>query len=143
MAPPRTERASCPLAPGRKPAPTEEWTFLMAQTRVRGKHECGKDRCTEAAPDRMALIDQWLVDKTTNIELYIDDVAGDGWMLLATSRVPTTEHVATLFHAGGVTRATVWHGTGALQTDLWRDTQRCKAIAAIAFWHAESRDAAA
>lgn len=83
---------------------------------------------------RMKLVDGWATPHEA-IELYLDEREGDAHLLLVTDTA--IEHVATFFHAGGVLRATVWHGTGADRAIGWREGQRRKTAATIAAIHAE------
>lgn len=112
----------------------------MASTRLKACPRNGQALDSDLVPDRMKLVDGWATTGESS-ELYVDGRAGDSHLILVTEE--TIEHVATFFHASGVLRATVWHGTGADRPAGWRNGQRRKAAATIALIHAESEGAAA
>ncbi|THV33918.1 hypothetical protein [Glycomyces buryatensis] len=99
------------------------------------------DPMADLVPDRMDLIAEWTTASHEKLELYTDLGTGDARLLLITDRTPA-EHVATFFHACGVTIATVWKGTASAntpgRTNPWRETQRTRAAAYIAATHADN-----
>jgi len=105
----------------------------MASTRVRGAGPPDQGPKSGLVPERMDFVGEWFTDDGEKIELWTDDHAGNGHLVLAAHR---REHLATLYYAGGVTRATVWHGSSNDRPALWRDAQKMRAAAAIAAEHA-------
>ncbi|MEU5872335.1 hypothetical protein AB0A73_12355 [Glycomyces sp. NPDC047369] len=114
----------------------------MAPTRLRALRLPVQEPDVGLVPDRMELVGEWETPEDETLELYGDTYAGDAHLLLVADRTPE-EHVATLFHASGVVRAIVWHGTGAERPEAWRDEQRRKAVAFLAAEHARAPGAAA
>jgi hypothetical protein len=101
----------------------------MASTRVRGAGPVGQEPDSGRVPERMDFVGDWVTGQGEKIELWTDNRIGDGLLIRKT---PEWERLATLYFAGGVTRATVWHGPGNEQSEEWRKAQKTRIAAAIA-----------
>ncbi|MEV3937773.1 hypothetical protein AB0K52_17550 [Glycomyces sp. NPDC049804] len=101
----------------------------MASTRVRGAGPLGRGPDLDRVPERMDFVGGWVTGEGEKIELWTDNRIGDG---LLVQSAPEWERLATLYYAGGVTRATVWHGAANERSEEWREGQKARVAAAIA-----------
>lgn len=89
----------------------------------------GQEPEFDRVPERMDFVGDWRTGEGARIELWTDNRIGDG---LLVQSAPEWERLATLYFAGGVTRATVWHGGATERPEEWREAQKTRVAAAIA-----------